>query len=125
MQRSLICIGLTVLLAASLAMAKDKKGPLTGTWDGQAHGGSLGEMAFTLSLQQDKETVSGSISTPYGVTPISSGTFKRNTLEFHLDTAQGTYIVSGKFHKGTLSGTWSKDNEKGTWESKKHVAAPK
>ena len=91
MKRNLIYIGIgiTVLFAASLAMAKDKKGPMTGTWDCQAHGGSQGDMAFTLFLQQNKETVDGSISSPIGGTQISSGTFKRNMLEIHLDTPQG------------------------------------
>jgi hypothetical protein len=31
----------------------------------------------------------------------------------------------GKFNKGTLSGTWSSDTEKGTWEGNKQVAARK
>ena len=127
MKRNLIYIGicLTVLCAASMAMAKDKKGPMTGTWDCQAHGGSQGDKAFTLFLQQNKETVDGSISSPIGGTEISSGTFKRNMLEIHLDTPQGNYTLMGKFEKGKLSGTWSSDNDKGVWEGKKQVVAPK
>lgn len=124
MKRNLIYIvvGITVLFAASLAMPKERKGPMTGTWDCQAHGGSQGDIAFTLFLQQDKETVDGSISSPMGGTQISSGTFKRNILEIHLDTPQGNYTLMGKFSKGTLSGTWSNDNDKGTWEGKKQAA---
>ena len=118
-------IGITLLFAASLAIAKDKKGPMTGTWDCQAHGGSQGEMAFTLFLQQNKESVDGNISSPIGGTQISSGTFKRNMLEIHLDTPQGNYILMAKFNKGTLAGNWSSDNDKGTWEGKKQVVAPK
>jgi len=127
MKRNLIYIGicLTVLCAASMAMAKDKKGAMTGTWDCQAHGGSQGDMAFTLFLQQNKETVDGSISSPIGGTEISSGTFKRNMLEIHLDTPQGNYTLMAKFEKGKLSGTWSSDNDKGVWEGKKQVTAPK
>jgi len=127
MKRKLIYlgIGITVLLAASLAMAKDKKGPMTGTWDCQAHGGSQGDMSFTLFLQQNKETVDGSISSPIGGTQISSGTFRRKMLEIHLDTPQGNYVLMAKFNKGTLSGTWSSDNDKGSWEGKKQAAPSK
>ncbi|MGD1100935.1 MAG: hypothetical protein ABSA59_02620 [Terriglobia bacterium] len=127
MKRNLIYIGIciTVIFAASLAIAKDKKGPMTGTWDCQAHGGSQGDMAFTLILQQNKETVDGSISSPIGGTQISSGTFKKNMLEIHLDTPQGNYVLMAKFSKGTLSGKWSSDNDKGTWEGKKQAPASK
>jgi hypothetical protein len=125
MKRNLIYIGIgiAILFTASLAMAKERKGPMTGTWDCQAHGGSQGDMTFTLFLQQNKENVDGSISSPIGGTQISSGTFKRNMLEIHLDTPQGTYTLMAKFSKGTLSGTWASDNDKGVWEGKKHVAA--
>jgi hypothetical protein len=127
MKRKLIyvSIGLALVLAASLAMAKDGKNPLTGTWACQAHGGSQGDMAFTLYLQQNKETVDGSINSPIGSTQLSSGTFRRKMLEIHLDTPQGNYTLMGKFYKGTLSGDWSSDNEKGTWQGKKQAAAPK
>jgi len=80
-------------------------------------------MAFTLFLQQSKENVDGSISSPIGGTQISSGTFKRNILEIHLDTPQGAYVLMGKFEKGKLSGTWSSDSDKGIWEGKKQVGA--
>ncbi len=121
MKRKLIYggIGITVLLAASLAMARDKKGPMTGTWDCQSHGGSQGDVTFTLMLTQNGETVDGSISSPMGGTQISSGTFKKNMLEIHLDTPQGNYTLMAKFNKGTLSGTWSSDSDKGSWEGKK------
>lgn len=123
--RVAIGVGLTLLLAASLAVAKERKGPLTGTWDCQSHGGPQGDAAFTLYLQQNGETVDGSISSPIGGTQISSGTLRRNMLEIHVDTPQGPYILVAKFNKGTLSGTWSTDTDKGAWEGKKHGEASK
>ena len=127
MKGKLIYVGIviTVMLAASLAIAKDKKGPMTGTWDCQAHGGSQGDMAFTLYLNQNKETVDGTISSPIGGTEISSGTYKKNMLEIHLDTPQGNYVLMAKFSKGTLSGNWSTDNDKGVWEGKKQATSAK
>ena len=127
MKRNLIfiCICLTVLFTAGLATAKDKRGLLTGTWDCQAHGGSQGDMAFTLFVQQNRETVDGTISSPIGGTQFSSGTFRRNMLEIHLDTPQGGYVLMAKYEKGKLSGTWSSDSDKGVWEGKKQGAATK
>ncbi len=121
MKRRLIClcVGVWVFAAAASAPAKDKKGPLTGTWECQAHGGAQGDMAFTLFLQQNKESVAGRISSPIGGTEISSGTFKKNMLEIDIDTPQGNYVLLAKFNKGELSGHWSNDTEKGAWEGKK------
>jgi len=125
---TLVAVCLTVLLTSSLAAAggkKSKGGPITGTWECQAHGGSQGDMAFTLYLTQNKEVVDGSVSSPMGGTQISSGTYKRNMLEIHIDTPQGNYVLMGKYKKGTMNGTWSTDSDKGTWDGKKQVEAKK
>ncbi|MGA2982605.1 MAG: hypothetical protein ABSG32_02255 [Terriglobia bacterium] len=125
MKRSLtfILIGAAVMLIASLAIAKDNEGPITGTWSCQAHGGSQGDTPFTLSLQQNGEKVEGSVSSPMGGTDISSGTFKDETLEIHIDTDDADYVLVAKLDKGTLSGTWSNGgNDKGNWEGKKQGA---
>lgn len=127
MKRKLIYIslGIMLLFAASLALAREKKGPMSGTWDCEAHGGSQGDMSFTLSMQQNKEVVDGSISSPIGGTQFSSGTFRRNMLEIHLDTPQGNYSLMAKFEKGKLSGTWASDSDKGVWEGKKQGTTTK
>ena len=125
---SLIAICLTVFLTAAVSTAaakKGKSGPITGTWECQANGGSQGDMAFTLYLTQNKELVDGSISSPIGGTQISSGTYRRNMLEIHLDTPQGNYVIMGKYKKGQISGSWTSDSDKGTWEGKKQAAGSK
>ena len=127
MKRNFICgvVGLTVLLAGSPAIGKGRKVALSGTWDCQAHGGPQGDMAFTLYLQQNKETVDGNISSPLGATQITSGTIRKNQLEIHFDMPQGSYTLMGKFEKGKLTGAWSLDTDKGAWEGNKHAATPK
>ncbi|MFZ0961017.1 MAG: hypothetical protein WAO35_08935 [Terriglobia bacterium] len=121
---SLTLIGVAVLLAVGVAIAKDKEGPITGTWNCQAKGGPEGDMPFTLYLQQNEESVDGSVDSPLGSTQISSGTFKGNTLEIHIESPGGTYVLVGKLNKGTLSGTFSRDDgSKGTWEGKKQEAS--
>jgi hypothetical protein len=130
MKRVSVGLGVIFLLiaSASLGLAKDKKVSLTGTWDCQSHGGTMGDISFTLFLQQnkqDKELVDGSVSSPIGGTDISSGTFRKNMLEIHIDSPQGAYILMGKLEKGKFSGTWSTDNDKGTWDGSKHVEGAK
>jgi hypothetical protein len=111
---------LTLLATFAAAQKKPKPGPLTGTWDCMSHGSAQGDMAFTLYLEQDQEVVTGSVSSPMGGAEITSGSFRGNLLEIHIDTSEGNYVVMGKLQKGQLSGTWSVDRgEKGTWEGKK------
>jgi hypothetical protein len=128
LEPKLAVVCLLALCMGSLALANEKKpkpAPMTGTWECVSHGGSQGDMPFTLYLAQDKENVTGSVSSPIGGTQISSGTYKKKYLEIHIDTPQGNYLISGKFEKGQLAGNWSSDNEKGTWEGKKQAAASK
>ena len=115
---------LLVMCLAGFASAKEKKpkpGPLTAAWECMSHGGSQGDMPFTLYLEQTKETVTGLASAAMGSADITSGTYKKKKLDLRIETPQGTYLVTGKLKKGQLSGEWSIDNttEKGTWEGKK------
>jgi hypothetical protein len=129
MKRTLIsaAICLSVLCLASFALANEKKpkaGPITGTWECTAHGGPQGDLPFTLYLEQAKEIVVGSVSSPMGGTQISSGSFKKKTLEIQIDAPQTTYRLTGKLKKGQLTGEWSGGTDKGTWEGKKQPAQP-
>jgi hypothetical protein len=115
-----------VLCVASFAIAKEKQakaGPIAGTWECMSHGSSQGDLPFTLYLEQAKEDISGSVSSPMGGTQISSGTFKKRTLEIEINTPQANYKLTGQLKKGKLSGEWSSENEKGSWEGKKQAAA--
>lgn len=125
MKRSRIAIALciAILSLTALSFAKDKKpkpGPLTGTWQCTSHGGPNGDMSFTLYLEQQKETVTGSVSSPIGDTEITSASFKKKNLEVHIDSPQGNYLLTGKLKKSQLTGDWSVDTgPKGTWEGTK------
>lgn len=131
MKRILTSLAMVVaiLCFAGVGVAKEKKpkpGPITGTWECTSHGSSQGDMPFTLYLEQNKEVVSGSVSSPIGGTEITSASFKKKLLEIHIDTAQGNYVVMGKLKSKQLNGTWSHDGgEKGSWEGKKAVPASK
>lgn len=78
-------------------------------------------MQFTLDLQQEKETVAGSVTSPIGSSDLSSATFKHKMLQIQIDSDQGDYLLTAKFKDGKLSGEWSHGDEKGTWEGKKQA----
>jgi len=123
-----IVLCLTMVFAAAFAQGQEKKpkpGPLSGTWECKAHGGSQGDMPFTLYLEQTKDTLTGSVSSPMGGTEISAGTVKKNEIEIHIDTPQGNYQLTGRLKKGELSGKWSSDTESGAWEGKKQASGGK
>ncbi len=118
----LFSVVLVLMCVAAFAPAGEKKSPtgkLTGTWDCISHGSSQGDMPFTLYLEQHKEEVTGSVSSPIGGTQISSGSFKKNTLEVQIMAPSTAYTLTGKLKKGQLTGTWSSDSEKGSWEGKR------
>lgn len=129
MKRMLVpaTVFLVVLGLPDSGLAKEKKpkpGPMTGTWECIARGGPQGDTPFTLYLEQTKENITGSVSSPMGSTEITSGTFKKKKVEIHLETSQGNYLLTAKFKKDQLNGEWSQDNQpKGTWEGKKKAQA--
>jgi len=138
--RIALMLCLTVLGLAAFAASQDSKsqdsktqdsktqdtkskggGPLTGTWQCTAHGGTNGDMGFTLYLSQDNDSVTGSVSSPLGDTDISTATFKDGKLEIHIDGGDTNYLLTAKLGNGELTGgEWSSDGgEKGSWEGKK------
>ena len=105
------------------AEKKHKPGPLTGTWECTAHGGPQGDLPFTLTLEQSGAQVTGSVESPMGGTEITSATFKKKHLEIHIDTQQGSYDLIARLKKGKLTGEWTHDPDKGTWEGSKQAPA--
>jgi hypothetical protein len=108
---------------SGLASAKEgtpKAGPVAGTWECVAHGSVQGDVPFTLTLQQNKEMVTGTVATAQGEAAITTATYKKKVLDIHIEIPQGTYRVTGKLKEGRLSGDWSKDtDQKGAWEGKR------
>src|SRR5215472_18963253 len=113
----LTLVGLAGLTVAQDTKSKPKGGPVAGTWTCTAHGGTNGDIPFILYLEQDNETVTGSVSSSMGDAEFSSASFKDGTLEIHIDGGDQTYILTGKLQNGQLSGQWSTgETEKGTWD---------
>jgi hypothetical protein len=120
-----VCLALAGLAFAAYGNAGNSgTHTLTGTWQCTSHGGSQGTMAFTLDLEQNGTTVTGSVSSPLGDADISSATFKNNTLHIEIDGGDSQYVLTAKYSGGTLTGNWtSTAGDKGTWTGKKGQAS--
>jgi hypothetical protein len=116
-----VCLLLSCLAIAVHATPETSNGQtLTGSWQCMSHGGTQGSMAFTLDLEQNGTTVSGSVSSPIGDADISSATFKDNTLRIEIDGGDSQYVLTAKYSNGKLTGSWkSTSGEKGTWSGAK------
>jgi hypothetical protein len=115
------CLALCCLaIAAYGAAGNSKSETLTGTWQCKSQGGTQGNLAFTLDLEQNGTTVTGSVSSPLGDADIASASFKNNTLHIEIDGSDSQYVLTAKYSSGKLSGNWhSTSGEKGTWTGTK------
>jgi len=75
-----------------------------------------------LDLKQDREEVAGKFVNSTGAYPLTSASYKKSVLEFHVEAPDGKYLATGKLLHGQLSGHWSKSQEaEGGWECQKSV----
>jgi len=122
-------IFLLAIAGSAAASGQDKSakaGPLTGAWECTSRGAQSGERKFKLELQQDEEKVTGSVASEEGGMEITSAKFKDGTLEIHLDTPDGNYVLSAELKDGQLMGKVTLDGkDHATWEGKKATAASK
>jgi hypothetical protein len=131
MRRKGTLIGVLLLVAgaAFIALANGREhssGPLTGTWECVAHSSLQNDVSFTLELKQDSEEVAGKFVNSTGAYPLTSASYKKGVLEFHVEAPDGKYLASGKLLHGQLSGHWSKVQEaEGGWECQKSAAKNK
>jgi len=131
MRRQWTLIGGLLLLAATAcfgsANGKERSsGPLTGSWDCVAHSTLMNDMPFTLDLKQDGEEVTGKFAKSTGEYSLTSTSYKKGELEFHVQAQDGKYLASGKLLHGQISGHWSKVQEmEGGFECQKTVQAKK
>jgi hypothetical protein len=120
---ALVAAVLALALSAVVTQAKNRReklGPISGTWLCTAHGGKQGDMNFTLSLQQTKDTVTGDVTSPLGDTEISTGNYKKKKLDIEINSPDTNYTLTARYSKGKLAGTWKTDDgQNGTWEGHK------
>jgi hypothetical protein len=123
------CLMFFAIGSLSARPQKDaKSNPLAGAWDCVAHGSVQGDVPFTLTLKQDQDSLTGSITTADGELNFTSASYKDGALEIVMDTPDAKYTVNGKLDGDKLSGQWSKEGDDGKqggpWEGKRSTAAP-
>lgn len=88
---------------------------VSGSWSGNAKGpeGSPlppGGLSLTMNLKLAADgTVTGSINSPMGNIPVTSGRFDKATGELSLSitTPQGAGMITGKISGNSFEGTWN------------------
>jgi hypothetical protein len=85
---------LAVIMAAS-AMAAD----VTGKWKASAPGPDGQTMEIVFTFKADGATLSGSVLSPMGETPITEGKLEGDAISFTVDV--GDFKI---LHKGSVSG---------------------
>jgi len=126
--KGLATVCLLLLTMACLVFGQEKKskrGFVSGSWDCVAHLSGEDDIPFTMQLEQQGETVTGSITTHDGELEIKAGTYKAKTLDLQLETSDAKYHVTGKWDGTQFKGQWSKDPDGmgGEWEGKKSAPA--
>lgn len=122
-----VSVGASLLVITSLVAGQEKKsnaGVLTGAWECVAHGSVQGDVPFTLKMEQNGETVTGSVATDNGELEITSATYKDDTLEIHLEADSMKYEIKGRLQGERLQGQWSKEGgeegpQGGAWEGQR------
>lgn len=119
--RSLVLVGVGLLVAVSAARAADDKVDITGTWAVEIEiGGQQGMPEFTL--KQEGKKLSGKYKGQFGDADVT-GTVNGKDVEFSFE-AQGAKITyKGTIDRDTMKGTADYAGQAtGDWKAKKKPA---
>lgn len=114
----------SLLLAACLAGAQPQKSKadVTGRYEGTAKNEAGEIITVTLDLAEKDGAVSGTISSPHGDFPITTGSHQGKVVTLQFD-AQGTSgTISLEASEDKLAGTWNAGDDGGPVEVKKVAA---
>lgn len=90
---------------ANIELKKVKQDEISGEWDAAAD--AQGQpFPFTLSLKLDGEKVTGSSSSSFGNSPVSSGVWKDGKLVLVLDSPNGAIGLIATLDGGKLVGDY-------------------
>lgn len=90
-----------VLFAACLAARGLAASELTGEWTAEIEGRRGDFMAITLDLKEEEGLVTGTVLTPDGEHPVSSGSFDGESISFSVVTEIDGYQTTQRY-RGTL-----------------------
>ena len=113
---ALFCFGISLA-----SQGKTRPGPLSGTWACVAHDTDQGDIAYTYTLKQDGDQVTGSFaetSASGEKADIKDGSYKNKKLNMEFEAHNGTVSITGTMtKKGAMNGNWTHSGGgEGTWE---------
>jgi hypothetical protein len=114
---ALLIGGLTAVSAAALDDDKSPD-PVSGKYEGVAKSQSIGELPITVQLKNDGGKITGSIETPQGPAPITSGTYADGKLTMKFEAGGNEGTVTAKYMDGKIVGEWELSGQTGTIELK-------
>jgi hypothetical protein len=96
---------------------------ISGRWDCRAVSEDGSKTYPNWELCLDRESVAGRFdqNTDYRFAFITGGAFRSDRLDLHVDYIRESYVLTGRWNRGKLKGTWAKadNSDKGTWEAER------
>jgi hypothetical protein len=99
--------------------SQDKKDPVTGSYEGIAKSEALGDIPIKVDLKHDSGKLSGSIDTPQGAAPITSGTYANGQVNLKFDAGGNEGTVTAQLKDDRIVGTWTLAGQNGTLDLKR------
>lgn len=121
---SLLVITLLMLASAASAATVTTQGSdkVSGKYVGVAKSASIGDIPITVTIKNDNGKLSGSVDTPNGPAPITSGTFADGKMMMKLDAGGNEITINAKLDGDKITGDWELAGQTGTLELKREGA---
>ncbi|HEU4390642.1 MAG TPA: hypothetical protein VFV34_22755 [Blastocatellia bacterium] len=113
-------LGIGLLLALSGVGVLAQSDPVSGNYEGIAKSAAIGDIPVKVSIKNDAGKLSGSIDTPQGALPITSGTFADGKISLKFDAGGNEGTVTAQIKEGgKIVGEWSFSGQTGTIDLKR------
>lgn len=112
-------LGIGLLLALSGIGVFAQSDPVSGQYEGIAKSAAIGDIPVKVSIKNDGGKLSGSIDTPQGALPITSGTFADGKINLKFDAGGNEGTVTAQMKEGKIVGEWSFSGQTGTIDLKR------
>jgi hypothetical protein len=97
---------------------------ISGKYEGTSKSQAFGEFPLTVQIKQEAGKITGSIDTPQGSLPITSGTYADGKVVLKFDAGGNEGTVNAQLKDGKITGEWSVAGQTGTMELKAAGATP-
>jgi hypothetical protein len=120
---TLLVVTLLALASTAAAATLQASDPVSGKYEGIAKSAAIGDIPITVTLKNDGGKLSGSVDTPQGPAPITSGTFANGKLMMKLDAGGNEITINARLEGDKITGEWELAGQTGTLELKRAGAA--